>query len=202
VRRSRPRALRAPRRSHGDRPAPPACDIGADVVGIGVHGLELRHAVDAEHRGQQHEGRMIAAPDCGVEHRRLVAHAPPGRHADRQRFGLRRVDQGLCGPCERLGVAMGHQRPGQVRRRVHADGGGLDVRRDPVDPVGPVFPRARLGLAADEIARLQDEAPGVLREIGELVAEADDHLAARSPRRGRSGSWRRRPSRHRRFHGR
>jgi hypothetical protein len=72
---------------------------------------------------------------------------------------------------------MGHQRPCQVRRRVHADCGGLDVGRDAVDPVGPAFPGACLGLAADEIARLQDEAPRVLGEIGELVAEADDHLA-------------------------
>jgi hypothetical protein len=68
--------------------------IGADVGGDGVGGLGLLDAVGAEHGGEQHEAGVIAAADGGVEHGVLLAHAPPGRHADRQRVGRRRVDQG------------------------------------------------------------------------------------------------------------
>ena len=146
-------------------------EIGTNVGGVGIDGLEFLDILDAEHRGQKHEGRVIAPPDRGVEHRRLVLHPPPGRHRDRQGLGRRRIDQGRVGPFQRFRVAMRHQRPGQVRRGVHADGGGLDIRRDPLDPVGPVLPGRGLGCSADIGSGLQGEAAGILREIGEFIAQ-------------------------------
>ena len=152
--------------------------VGAHVGEVRVDGLRLRDGVDAERRRGHHDARVIAAAGGRVEHRVLLAHAPPRRHVDRHGVRRRQREERRVRPRERGHVVVREEHGGDVVGRRDADGERLGVGPDRVAACDELLQLGDLLGVAEEPLRQRGLRREVHREVVRRVAEADDDLAS------------------------